>query len=326
MVDSDVGFRPGVEAQPTKRFRILSLTGGGYRGLFTVQVLDRIEKAIGKPIREHFDLIAGTSIGGIVAIGLAQGMNPATISSAFEKHGKAIFPKPRLFGRWGLTQSRYDANGLAKTIDAVLGETKGKPLSQVKTPLIVTAVDFGAWAPAIFETTGMSPGLEETSLRDIALATSAAPTYFPDHVIDGHSYVDGGLIANAPDTIALMRAIGRYGRMPQDIDLISIGTAGELRWDIPRKPRRRGGLMLIAKDEMVSRTMKAQEALSLDLVESVLGLSYVRIDKVPSPEQQKQLALDRATDMATQILCQLAREAYADATGKPGGALKAMLR
>ena len=324
MTESDVGIMEGARAQPAKRFRILALTGGGYRGLFTVRILEQIERTIGKPIKDHFDIIAGTSIGGIVAIGLAQGIRPAVIGAAFEKHGQAIFPKRGLLGRWGLARSRYDAAGLAQTIDAVLGEAGKTPLSGLKTPLIVTAVDFGAWAPAIYETTGMSPKLEGTSLRDIALATSAAPTYFPDHVIDGHSYVDGGLIANAPDSIALMRALGRYGRTPQEIDLISVGTAGELRWDVPRAPRRRGGVMLIAKDELVSRTMKAQESLSLDLVQSVLGSSYVRIDRVPSLQQQKELALDRATDKAAEILGQLARDAYAGASAS--STFKAMLR
>jgi len=83
-------------------------------------------------------------------------------------------------------------------------------------------------------------------------------------------------------------------------------------------------VMLIAKDELVSRTMKAQESLSLDLVQSVLGSSYVRIDRVPSLQQQKELALDRATDKAAEILGQLARDAYAGASAS--STFKAMLR
>ncbi|MFY0010906.1 patatin-like phospholipase family protein, partial [Acinetobacter baumannii] len=65
MTESDVGIREGARAQPAKRFRILALTGGGYRGLFTVRILEQIERTIGKPIKDHFDIIAGTSIGGI---------------------------------------------------------------------------------------------------------------------------------------------------------------------------------------------------------------------------------------------------------------------
>lgn len=326
MEESDVAIRPGAEAQPARRFRILALTGGGYRGLFTVRVLEKLERAIGRPLRDHFDLIAGTSIGGIVAIGLACGVGTTAIAQAFEKHGAAIFPRRGLLGRWGLTRSRYKADGLAATIDAVLGGHAKAPLSTILTPLIVTSFDFGAWAPAVFETTGLSPELEGTLLKDVALATSAAPTFFPDHIIGGRSYVDGGLLANAPDAIALLRALGRFGRSLQDIDIISIGTAGELRWDVPRGARRRGGVLLVAKDQLVSRTMKAQETLALELVQSVAGANHIRIDKAPSPEQRTRIALDRADPLATQILGQLAEDAYAETLARHGAIFRAMLR
>lgn len=326
MEESDIAIRSGAEAQPARRFRILALTGGGYRGLFTVRILEKLEHDIGRPLREHFDLIAGTSIGGILAIGLACGVDTSKMGQAFEKHGAAIFPRRGLLGRWGLMRSRYKADGLAATIDAVLGEQAQAALSTIKTPLIVTSFDFGAWAPAVFETTGLSPEREATLLKDVALATSAAPTYFPDHVIDGRSYVDGGLIANAPDALALLRALGRFGRLLQDIDIISIGTAGELRWDVPRGARRRGGVLLVAKDQLVARTMKAQETLALELVESVAGSNLVRIDKAPSREQRDRIALDRADPMAAKILGQLAEEAYMETLAKHGAAFRAMLR
>lgn len=326
MTVEDHAIRPGATPGPTKRFRILCLSGGGYRGLFTVGVLERLEKSIGRPLAEHFDLIAGTSIGGIVAIGLSLGLAPATIREAFIEYGAEIFGRSGVLGRFGLFGSRYSAIGLTKTIDAVLGDAADLPLGSVEQPLIVTAVDFTAWAPAVFETTGMSPELEATSLRDVALATSAAPTYFPDHVIGGRSYVDGGLIANAPDSLAVLRALGRYGRTAQEIDLISIGTAGELRWDTPRKARRRGGVMLIAKDELVSRTMKAQENLSLALVQDVLGGNCIRIDSTPSAEQGRLIGLDKAGPRATGVLEQMAEEAFVAAAAKHGHRLNAMLR
>ena len=78
-----------------KRFQILSLIGGGIRGAFVTAFLDRIEQKLGKPIAESFDLIAGTSTGGIIAAGLAMGMPAAQMHDFYVRYGKQIFtPRP----------------------------------------------------------------------------------------------------------------------------------------------------------------------------------------------------------------------------------------
>jgi len=77
----------------TKSFQILSLSGGGFLGLYTIKIIEKIEEDLGKPISHCFDLIAGTSIGGIVALALAAEIPAKDIRKAFEDNGEKIFPR-----------------------------------------------------------------------------------------------------------------------------------------------------------------------------------------------------------------------------------------
>src|SRR5690554_113725 len=122
--------------------KVLALSGGGFRGLFTVQVLAEIEKATDKKITDHFDLITGTSIGGIIALALAHGIRPFELVDHFKEKGASIFPSPLskksacfnrlLYKVWSLKAFKtplYDGEGLKSFLKDLFGDSKLKELS-----------------------------------------------------------------------------------------------------------------------------------------------------------------------------------------------------
>jgi patatin-like phospholipase/acyl hydrolase len=188
-------------AEPAERpFRILSLAGGGYLGLYTACVLAELETEIGEPLGRRFDLIAGTSVGGILAIALAFEMPMATVRELFLEHGTAIFSDRGLatgtLGRLrDLSRSvlgpKYDGQALRKALVANLGRaTLGEALHHVVIPTTNVTLS----QTKVFKTphAAGSRGDEKTHAVSVAMATSAAPAYFPSVKIGKFLYADGG--------------------------------------------------------------------------------------------------------------------------------------
>lgn len=187
----------------SESFQILALSGGGYRGLYTATILAELERELGGPIARHFDLIAGTSIGGILALAIANEIPASSLVDMFVKKGSDIF-KPRT--RFPLFKSSFSSDELKKVISAtdLLGE---RLLGDCLHPVIIPAINYSTGKPVLFKT----PHNENFRLDhlhkmvDIGLATSAAPTYFPRHFFQHNQYVDGGLFANAPGLLPLLK-------------------------------------------------------------------------------------------------------------------------
>ncbi|HEY0916938.1 MAG TPA: CBASS cGAMP-activated phospholipase, partial [Solimonas sp.] len=178
----------GSEATP--EFHILALSGGGYRGLYSARILADIEQHIGASVATRFDLLAGTSIGGILAMALALEVPAERMVTLFERHGDAIFRKRRsLFGLW---RSPYTQQALADLLrqDELFGQ---RTLDHVRHPVIVPAINYSTGRPVVFKTPHHSNFFRDChhQLVDIAMATSAAPGYFPRHVFNDNQYVDG---------------------------------------------------------------------------------------------------------------------------------------
>ena len=216
-----------------KKINVLALSGGGYRGLFTVQVLAQLEKATGKKITDHFDLITGTSIGGIIALALADGQRPADIVEIFKAKGKEIFPRPDnrfLYFIWALKQAvcttLYDGEGLKSVLKEIFGDRKLKDLKYAY--VMVPAARASTGKPKFFKTPHNDSFYTDSEIPviDAALATSAAPVYFPMHYIDHDStrYLDGGLVGNAPGLFGYIEAITRIGEKSSDVRVLSVGT------------------------------------------------------------------------------------------------------
>ncbi|MDW7632787.1 CBASS cGAMP-activated phospholipase [Azospirillum brasilense] len=211
-------------------FQILALSGGGYLGLFSAHILAQIEEQAKRPLGRCFDLICGTSIGGIIALGLANEVPAATILQAFESRGLEIFPqKPRWLGRLSdLIQfgfrPKYDGCALRRTIEDILGPAT--LLGEAKHRVLIPAVNMTEGKIQVFKTPHhVNFHLDHRKrMVDIAMATSAAPLYLPMAEIDDALYVDGGLYANAPDLCAIHEA-EHFLNIPRgEISVLSIGT------------------------------------------------------------------------------------------------------
>jgi predicted acylesterase/phospholipase RssA len=324
--------RAGTAAAVQPPFQILCLSGGGYRGFLTATILEQLEEQSGGPLRDRFDLIAGTSIGGIVACGIAAGVAASEIRKQFEAKGAAIFEKRLgVFGisvkipRFGILGARYSRAGLEGAIAAALGDTADLRVAELAKPLIVPAVSATNGTTVLFDN-GSRPTFPGATLRQAALATSAAPTYFPDFDLEGNSLVDGGIVANAPDAVAVMKAMTAFGRDRREIRMLSIGTAGDPVGEVHKSGRASGALGWMIGRNLFGLTVAAQQSLAIDLVRDLLGGNYVRIDAVADRKRSKAIALDRADRPATETLRELAREALEEARRTRGGDIAAMLR
>lgn len=312
-------------------FQILSLSGGGYRGLYTIAVLTEPEQHIRKPVLSCFDLVAGTSVGGIIALGLAAGRQPYEIKEAFEKNGARIFsdrpaPTSRL-GRYrnylrSALKPKYDGVALREIISDLAGEET--LLGELACPVIVPSVNLTTGRPQVFKTPHHRNFQRDYRLKvvDVAMATSAAPTYFPVAQIGDELFADGGLYANSPDLMAIHEAEHFFETPTQDIHLLSIGTTTST-FSLPRGL----GLNLGYADwaeRLASVVNSAQQASVDDIVGHKLRERYVRIDELQTPEQMESLGLDVATEGATGTMRAMASGSVRRMINDP--MLKQMLR
>jgi patatin-like phospholipase/acyl hydrolase len=203
-------------------YRILSIDGGGFRGVYPAHVLKRVEEELRINVCERFDLFAGTSTGSIVAGGIAAGVSPRELTAMYESKGRQIFAK-RWLARLGMVASRYRRTSLQKTVSEVLGNVK---LGEIEKPLIIPATDVGNGCVHVFKSSYDKEFVRDQNvlLRDAILASCAAPTYFDPIVVDQYMLADGGVWANCPTLVAIIDAKKRLGVDLDDIQVLSIGT------------------------------------------------------------------------------------------------------
>ena len=299
-----------VRRPPTYR-HVLCLSGGGYRGLYTALVLEKLEQLAAKPLREVFDVIAGTSVGGVIAAGIALGIPVCRIRTAIEAHGPAVFDLRIGWGQWRLPirnrlraacRARYPQRPLREVIETILGTKAGCLLSDIGKPLVICAVEVNQSLPRILLSRGLAgKGMGEMTLRDALLATTAAPTYFPPHRIRGRVFVDGGLVANAPDLVAVTETVRRLGCKLDNVRALSIGTAGGPHVT-PRSTWSPGLLEWVVRQGLVQLTLSTQEQLAVEQCGVLLGDRYLRIDHSPSQSDRRHLRLDVADAKSTKTL------------------------
>lgn len=219
------------------KYRILSLDGGGIRGIVTAVILDRLnsEGNINGWL-DSVNLIAGTSTGGLLALALAQGLDIQRIRNLYVEKGDEIFDDSWLddlidIGK--IAGADYDIKNLEKELKGIFGQTT---LAKLKKRVLITAFDLDneaddpakrSWKPKLFHNFpgGDSDGKELA--YKVGLYTAAAPTYFPS--VDG--YVDGGVYATNPGMCALAQSQdSRFANRPplDDVVLLSLGTGTSL--------------------------------------------------------------------------------------------------
>lgn len=233
---SDGTNHRGRQKQPWPKdrlFRILSVDGGGIRGIFPAAYLAEIETRFlqGRTIASYFDMIAGTSTGGIVALGLAHGMTARQVLEIYTERGATIFPSPG--GLSGLVKKlrflrkpKHDQRVLKDELLRIFG---GKVLNDASTRLVIPTFEAVHGEPYIYKTPH-HPDYQldrHKTFVDAALHTTAAPAYFAAVDNDGHIMIDGGVWANNPVMNAVVDVIACYDIPPDNIRILSLGTGEE---------------------------------------------------------------------------------------------------
>jgi patatin-like phospholipase/acyl hydrolase len=237
-------------------FTVLSIDGGGIRGIIPALVLTEVERRTGRATSDLFDLIAGTSTGGIIALGLSKPdasgepeYGAKDIAELYSGRGKKIFSSSilhQLSSAWGLLDEKYPANEVEKVFDEYFGEAR---LKDARTNVLVTAFEIEQRTPWFFRSSKAKNEDEyDFPMKKVARATSAAPTYFEPLRLEGEgtdrgkhwALVDGGVYANNPALCALVDARKLYGA--DDVLVLSLGT-GEPTEGLPWKDAKDWGLV-----------------------------------------------------------------------------------
>ncbi|WP_408902581.1 CBASS cGAMP-activated phospholipase [Methylobacterium radiotolerans] len=302
-------------------FQILSLSGGGYRGLFTAEVLTQLEKQAGRPIGQCFDLIAGTSIGGIIALGLGLGHSAEEIRDAFLEDGLEIFPprpeppKNGLRAKYALYRTvvdgpRYDGTVLRQTVEKIVGADT--LLGEARTRLLIPAINMTEGRVQMFKTPHAPTLLvdQHRKAADIAMATSAAPIYFPLARVGESLFADGGLVANSPDACAVHEAIHFAGQQKDDIRILSIGTTSA-GFGLPASLGTQfGPKEWLVNARLVNTVFGVQQQLVNFMMKHEFQDRYVRLDSDTSAEHAVDVGLDIATEERRRTLLALAQGCY----------------
>ena len=307
-----------------KQKKILSLNGGGVRGIFTISILARLEEHIEKKsdeknvkIGDYFDLISGASIGGILAIGLANGLSARELKNILQSHAKKIFPTkwysyiPLLGGKisvfLSLIKTRYEPGPLRKAVIEAVGENSY--VKGLKRRIVIPVVNISAGTPSVIKTKH-KPNWgrdDKYNLIDVAMATSAAPTYFPPHKINESYHLDGGLVANDASLIAIHEA---QHFLNWDINALSVLNVGTMSKKMTVNHNKikwwKGGYLFLwgGGDDLINIILSANQSLHSFMAQQSLPNKdhYFLLDDHITPDQDKSLTLDNASKESLEML------------------------
>lgn len=280
--------------QKYNSFKILSIDGGGLRGIVPILILIEIEKITGKKIHEIFDLIVGTSTGGIITCGLAatkDGINNVLtledMLMLYTKHATDIFPRKNKIQKLinsisSLFNPKYSEKGLEKLLDKYFSDMDMN--KNLLKPICVTSYDIKNNEVVIFKSRKSKINDKNKLLKLVCRATSAAPTYFKPLTCywDGkkRELIDGGIYLNNPSMVGITDAIkNRYGRKVKlnDIKLLSLGT-GSYSEKLGKKSNTNWGIIKWIKP--ISEIMMQASSLSVNYQTELLINDYLRLQLI----------------------------------------------
>jgi len=299
-------------------YHVLALSGGGYRSLYTATVLSELESALGQPIASHFDLICGTSAGGMLALGLAANIPAVELKALFEEEGNRIFGcrslMRRMFGFW-LT-AKHASTGLR---DVLNERFQDMTIGDLKHRVLIPTVNYSTGRGQFFKTPH-HPSFEldhRMKLVDIALATAAAPVYFPLSRNERGVFADGGLVGNAPGLFGLHEVKTFLAPNQQvKVRVLAIGT-------MTIGSTVRGGANLDRgfgkwRGSLFDLVISAQESSVDYMLRQSLGENYYQIDDKATPDQSKDVkSLDYVSVGSTNTLKDRGVHAAQRALGDP---------
>jgi uncharacterized protein len=324
-------------------FRVLSIDGGGIRGLYSATLLEELALRFARTrgvaaldVGKGFDLIAGTSTGGIIACALAHGCSPRRVAKLYREAGSRIFAGERMpdgnggwlgklrFCWWALRHRNrpiHDSATLRDELSRIFGSaTMGSVYQQRKVALCIPSVSLLRETPRVFKTAHLSAEHfrdDDVPLIDVCLATSAAPVFLPLARVAERAgaepdvYADGGLWMNNPTIVALLEALAMTPP-EQEIQILSVGTCPAPAGGNPAAIQLGRGLAgWKVGSKALELSMNAQAAAAHELVGRIVAqfgklgrrISYVRCaETIPSPAQAKDLSLDNASSDARALL------------------------
>lgn len=201
--------------------KMLSIDGGGIRGVFAISILQAIEKEHKRPIADMFDVIAGTSTGSIIAASIALNISMDRILESYKTYGEKIFVRQ---AKVGLFKSVYNDRYLRRLLKKAFGDTT---LADIEKPLLIPAVDITHGKPYIHRSKYASSESGDLSIKvwDAVLSSCSAPVYFPPNNVENrYLSIDGGLWANNPSLVCITEAVHCFKKGLDEINIISVGT------------------------------------------------------------------------------------------------------
>ena len=312
-----------------KCFKILAIDGGGIKGLYAATILRHFEAALRQEhgdearIVDYTDMICGTSTGGLIALALALRVPAADICRFYEEHGPSIFrgsQSPLALLRQTLFGGKFSDKPLRRALEELFQDHK---MGDSHCLLCIPTYDYTHGTYGVFKFDHREGNLQrhnQLSMVDVALATSAAPTFFPLAQIaleNNTQYVDGGVWANNPALVGFTEALWYFvgaGKAYHHLNLLSIASLNFGAGKLPLLKRRRSfiqwapdlfDLSLIGQSEFtdvfLERVQHAQ----------IFPLTYTRI---PSPaidrQQTGHIRLDYANTRAFALMKQFANDMY----------------
>ena len=305
-----------------KTFKVLSIDGGGIKGLYSATVLKHLEERFGAPLYKHFDLICGTSTGGLIALALSLGKSSEAIANFYADRGSQIFPDntwlKRRFGglRQVLWRGKYSDKQLKTALIEFLGDQT--IMADAKTHLCIPSFNLTTGEPIVFKKPfGNYYRDGNLNMVDVALATSAAPTYFPLAKIDHPSlqglFADGGLWANNPTLCGVLEALDHFvgpDKPYSTYKVLSIASIAQPNGWRFKGSRRRSFLKW--KDRLFQTTLDGQSYFTDFFAQKIISNttprgSYFRIPppKQLSEEHSKDIDMDLASTASLDTLMML---------------------
>ncbi|WP_102272448.1 CBASS cGAMP-activated phospholipase [Cytobacillus massiliigabonensis] len=302
----------------SETFKILSIDGGGIKGLYSAVILADFEEQYGK-LSNYFDLICGTSTGGIIALALSAGIPAKEIVKLYEKNGPEIFPYmnkySRMFHKFKqiFITSKYSDKNLKDALIKVFGDKK---IRDCETNVLIPTSNITKGTPCIIKTDHNDELGRDSNhlLVDVALATAAAPTYFPIQEIAtmgdfNDQFVDGGLFANNPSLHGIQEAyryfIGKGNHKYGKFSLLSVSTLHQnFAFKKSLSIKRLSFVQWNAK--LISLMMDLQSISThfhIEYLNKSLNGIYLRINSEPlTDEESKKIDLDKASEDSINLL------------------------
>ncbi len=318
-------------------FYVLSIDGGGIKGLYSLYFLHEIEKKYKCNIYDCFDMFCGTSTGGIIALGLANKNSVTQIIEFYEKNGEKIFPsKYRLLAgiKSLFLSSKYENIELKRCLTEVFKDSAVKDLNK---KVCIPTVCLDEFKPVLIKTSHCKEHTRDASrkLVDVALATSAAPTFFPIVEVDEKlkNAVDGGVYANNPSLIGLIESlkyfVGEDNEFSQ-IDMLSIGNVeNKAKWRFLLDKDKKNKSLLNWRDKLIELFMSTQSKHTEFLMNFMSTLTDFRLKnyiRIYNSSSQQNLKLDKSSKKVIEELKRLAQNDFDNLSINDKNKLEAMIK